>query len=252
MPGKSRSLFDAPMTVSQLTAELRELVSRAFPQIAVMGEVTNLTVHTSGHVYFSIKDEFAVLKCVLWSSKADRLQFKLQHGLSVVVRGKIDIYLPHGAYSLHVEEITPQGMGPLELAFRQLYEKLEARGWFHPENKKPIPLFPQRLGLVTSQSGAALQDMLRILNQRWQLTEIWVIPVPVQGPTAGRQIAETLRRLNALSPRPDVLILGRGGGSLEDLWAFNEEVVAEAIFHSSIPIITGIGHETDTTIADMV
>lgn len=252
MPAKQRTLFDDPMTVSQITAEVRDVVSRAFGKVVVVGEITNLTQHASGHVYFSLKDSHAVLKCILWASKAERLKFKLHNGLTLIVRGKIDLYPPQGTYSLHAEEVSPQGMGPLELAFRQLYEKLEARGWFSTEHKKPIPSFPKRLGLVTSTSGAALKDMLRILTQRWPLTEVWVIPVPVQGDTAGKDIAETLHWLNTLTQQPDLLILSRGGGSMEDLWAFNEEIVADAIFRCRIPIITGIGHETDTTIADLV
>jgi len=252
MPAKQRTLFDDPMTVSQITAEVRDVVSRAFGKVVVVGEITNLTQHASGHVYFSLKDSHAVLKCILWASKAERLKFKLHNGLTLLVRGKIDLYPPQGTYSLHAEEVSPQGMGPLELAFRQLYEKLEARGWFSTEHKKPIPSFPKRLGLVTSTSGAALKDMLRILTQRWPLTEVWVIPVPVQGDTAGKDIAETLHWLNTLTQQPDLLILSRGGGSMEDLWAFNEEIVADAIFRCRIPIITGIGHETDTTIADLV
>lgn len=252
MPAKQRTLFDDPMTVSQITAEVRDVVSRAFGKVVVVGEITNLTQHASGHVYFSLKDSHAVLKCILWASKAERLKFKLHNGLTLIVRGKIDLYPPQGTYSLHAEEVSPQGMGPLELAFRQLYEKLEARGWFSTEHKKLIPSFPKRLGLVTSTSGAALKDMLRILTQRWPLTEVWVIPVPVQGDTAGKDIAETLHWLNTLTQQPDLLILSRGGGSMEDLWAFNEEIVADAIFRCRIPIITGIGHETDTTIADLV
>lgn len=252
MPPKQRSLFDEPLQVSQLTFELRDLLARTYPKIAVIGEVTNLTVHASGHVYFSLKDSQAVLKCVLWASKAERLKFKIKSGLTLIVRGKIDIYPPHGTYSLVAEEITPKGMGQLELAFRQLYEKLEARGWFSEEHKKPIPSFPKRLGLITSLSGAVLHDMLRILQERWPLTDIWIVPVPVMGDQAAEHIAETLHWLNRLKPAPDLLILARGGGSMEDLWAFNEEILAEAIFQSRIPIITGVGHETDTTIADLV
>lgn len=252
MPLKQRTLFDEPYQVSQLTFELRDLLTRTYPKIAVIGEVTNLTVHASGHVYFSLKDNAAVLKCVLWASKAERLKFKIKSGLTLIVRGKIDVYPPHGTYSLVAEEITPKGMGPLELAFRQLYEKLEARGWFSEEHKKPIPSFPKRLGLVTSLSGAVLHDMLRMIRERWSLTDLWVIPVPVMGEQAAEHIAETLHWLHTLSPQPDLIILARGGGSMEDLWAFNEEILAEAIFHARIPIITGIGHETDTTIADLV
>lgn len=252
MPRTQRSLFDEPLQVSQLTNELRDVVSRTFAQVTVVGEVTNLSIPSSGHYYFSLKDSHAVLRCILWNSKAERLKFKITNGLTLIVRGKIDIYPPQGSYSLNAEEVTPQGMGQLELAFRQLYEKIEARGWFSAEHKKPIPMFPKRLGLVTSATGAAVRDMLRILKDRWPLTEIWIVPVPVQGEQAAGLIAEALNAVNRLQPSPDLLILSRGGGSMEDLWAFNEEVVARAIFESTIPIITGIGHEVDTTIADMV
>jgi exodeoxyribonuclease VII large subunit len=252
MPAKERSLFDEPLQVSQITAEIRDLLTKTYQKAAVVGEVTSLTVHASGHHYFSLKDSAAVLKCILWASKAERLKFKIKNGLTLIIRGKLDVYPQHGTYSLHAEEVTPQGMGQLELAFRQLYDKIEARGWFSEARKKSLPLFPKRLGLVTSLSGAALQDMCKVLKERWPLTDVWVIPVPVQGDQAAEHIAETLRWLNQLSPAPDLLILSRGGGSMEDLWAFNEEVVAHAIFHSRIPIITGIGHETDTTIADLV
>lgn len=253
MPTKQPTLFtDAPLTVSQFTGELRELLNDTYPDVAVIGEVTNLNKHISGHYYFSIKDSAAVLKCKMWSSSVKRLKFEMKNGLTIIVKGQLDFYPPYGECSLIASSITPQGIGPLELAFRQLYEKLEARGWFSPDRKKPIPPFPNRLGLVTSESGAVLRDMLRIIRERWSLTEIWVVPVPVQGETAAGNIAKSLARLNTLDPKPDLLILARGGGSIEDLWAFNEEVLAEAIFNSRIPIITGIGHEPDTTIADMV
>lgn len=253
MPTKQPTLFtDAPLTVSQITGELRDLLNETYADVSVIGEVTNLNKHISGHYYFSIKDSAAVLKCKMWSSSVKRLKFEMKNGLTVIVKGQLDFYAPYGECSLIASSIVPQGIGPLELAFRQLYEKLEAKGWFAPEHKKPIPPFPKRLGLVTSESGAVLRDMLRIIRERWALTEIWVVPVPVQGETAAGNIAKTLARLNSLDPQPDLLILARGGGSMEDLWAFNEEVLAEAIHRSSIPIITGIGHEPDTTIADMV
>ncbi|MBL8825144.1 MAG: exodeoxyribonuclease VII large subunit [Planctomycetia bacterium] len=253
MPTKQPTLFtDAPVTVSQITGELRDLLNETYADVSVIGEVTNLNKHISGHYYFSIKDASATLKCKMWSSSVKRLKFEMKNGLTIIVKGQLDFYAPYGECSLIASSIVPQGIGPLELAFRQLYEKLEAKGWFSPEHKKPIPTFPKRLGLVTSESGAVLRDMLRIIRERWALTEIWVVPVPVQGETAAGNIAKTITRLNSLDPQPDLLILARGGGSLEDLWAFNEEVLAEAIHRSSIPIITGIGHEPDTTIADMV
>ena len=252
MPATQTTLFDEPYEVSEITAELRDLLNEEYASIAVQGEVSNLKKHISGHYYFSLKDAQAVLKCKMWKSNTARLKFDMKDGLHVVVRGQLDFYPPHGECSLTAAEITPHGMGALELAFRQLFEKLQAQGWFDPARKKPIPLYPKRLGLVTSEKAAALQDMLRILRDRWPLTDIWIIHVPVQGDTAAPQIAKTLKWVNTLDPAPDLLILARGGGSQEDLWAFNEEVVAQAIFQSKIPIIAGIGHETDTTIADLV
>lgn len=253
MPTKQPTLFtDVPLTVSQFTSELRGLLQDTYSDVSVIGEVTNLNKHISGHYYFSIKDSGAVLKCKMWSSGVKRLKFEMKNGLTIIVKGQLDFYAPYGECSLIASSIMPQGIGPLELAFRQLYEKLEARGWFSLEHKKPIPTFPRRLGLITSESGAVLRDMLRIIRERWALTEIWVVPVPVQGEQAAGTIAKTIARLNSLDPQPDLLILARGGGTMEDLWAFNEEVLAEAIHRSTIPIITGIGHEPDTTIADMV
>lgn len=253
MPQKQPALFtEAPLTVTQFTTELRELLNHNYSDVSIVGEVTNLNKHISGHYYFSIKDSNAVLKCKMWASGVKRLKFEMKNGLTIIVKGQLDFYPPYGECSLIASAITPQGIGPLELAFKQLYEKLEARGWFSPERKKPIPAFPKKLALVTSESGAVLRDMLRIIRERWLLTEVWVVPVPVQGERAAAHIARTLNALNTIDSPPDLLILARGGGSMEDLWAFNEEIVAKAIFDSAISIITGIGHEPDTTIADLV
>lgn len=252
MPKNQPTLFTEPLTVSQLAAELRDLLQRTYSEITVVGEVTGLNKHVSGHYYFSLKDTNAVIKCKLWASNVRRIKFEMKNGLTVVIRGQLDFYPPYGECSVIAEDVTPKGIGKLELAFRQLYEKMEARGWFSEERKKPLPTFPKRLGLLTSLSGAVLHDMLHVIHSRWPLTDIWIVPIPVMGDNAAEHIAETLHWLNQLKPSPDLLILARGGGSMEDLWAFNEEVLAHAIVQSRIPIITGIGHETDTTIADLV
>ncbi len=186
-----------------------------------------------------------------------RMRFDLADGMRVIVRGKVTVYLPRGEYQLQIEEVQPKGIGPLELAFRQLKEKLSAKGYFDPVRKKPLPRLPRRVVLVTSPTGSAVRDMLEILGRRWPAVEVWVCPVRVQGDGAAAEIANAIRLLNRLG-KPggkspiDVLIVGRGGGSLEDLWSFNEEVVADAIFASLIPIISGVGHEDDFTIADLV
>src|SRR5262249_47916840 len=180
-----------------------------------------------------------------------RLKFDVQDGMEVIARGRLIVYVPRGEYQMQVEELQPKGVGPLELAFRQLKEKLSARGWFDPRRKKRLPRIPRRVVLVTSPSGAAVRDMLEILNRRWPGVEVWVSPVPVQGDGAAPKIAEAITRLNQLSGI-DVMIVGRGGGSLEDLWPFNEEVVADAIHASCIPVVSGVGHETDLTIAHLV
>jgi exodeoxyribonuclease VII large subunit len=241
-----------PLTVSEITLQIKEVLADVFADVTVVGEVSNLKYHTSGHIYFTLKDAGAQLKCALWSSKARRIKFQIENGQELIVTGKIDVYPMRGDYQLIAEAVTPKGMGSLELAFRQLYDKLQARGWFALERKRTLPRFPCRIGIVTSRTGAALQDMLLILKSRWPLCEIWIIHVPVQGDRAATEIAETITYLNQLFERPDVLIVGRGGGSLEDLWPFNEEVLATAMIASRIPIISAVGHETDTTIADLV
>jgi exodeoxyribonuclease VII large subunit len=248
-----RKLFDKePLTVAELTDLLRTMITRQFGEVHVTGELSNLKYHHAGNVYFTVKDAGAQLKCMLWNEDARRIKFKLADGQKVDLRGRLDVYPQWGHYQLYVKDIRPKGMGPLELAFRQLYEKLRERGWFETARKKALPKFPRRVGVLASPSGAAVRDILHILLKQWPVAEIWVVPVPVQGDGAADTIARALRWLNRLSIGPEVLILGRGGGSLEDLWSFNEEVLAKAIFESRIPIVCGVGHETDTTIADLV
>jgi exodeoxyribonuclease VII large subunit len=239
------------LTVTELTACVRELLEEAFPTVYVTGEISNLSRPSSGHIYLTLKDAGAQLGAAIWRSTVSRIRFDLKDGLEVVARGRISVYLPRGNYQLIIDQLYPKGMGALELAFQQLKEKLFQRGWFAEERKKPLPRFPRRIGLVTSGSGAAIRDMLRIIPRRWPAAEILVCPVQVQGDGAREQIAAAIGLLNRLQA-VDVMIVGRGGGSLEDLWAFNEEIVAAAIFHSMIPVISAVGHEVDYTIADFV
>ena len=206
---------------------------------------------SSGHVYLTLKDAEAQLRTVLWRGIALRLRHDLREGQEVIARGRLSVYVPRGEYQLVVEELHPKGIGALELALRELKEKLSGRGYFAPERKRPLPRFPQRVALVTSPTGAAVRDMLQILARRWPAVDVWICPVRVQGDGAGEEIAAAIGLLNQLRDI-DVMIVGRGGGSTEDLWAFNAECVAHAIYTSRIPVISAVGHEIDLTIADLV
>ncbi|MFO0919619.1 MAG: exodeoxyribonuclease VII large subunit [Planctomycetaceae bacterium] len=244
---------DAPqvLAVSDLTELLKSVVEETFPQVWVSGEISNLVRAGSGHLYFTLKDEHAQLKAVMWRTAAQRLRFQPHDGLEVIAAGPLEVYAPRGQYQIVVQQLQPKGLGALELALRQLQQKLSAEGLFAPERKRPLPAFPRRLALVTSPAGAAVRDLIQVISRRWPLVDLIVVPVAVQGDGAGQDIAEGLRKA-AQIPGVDLMITGRGGGSLEDLWAFNEEVVARAIAASPIPVITAIGHEIDVTIADLV
>lgn len=239
------------LTVSQLTAEIQDLLESAFPALWVAGEISNLSRPQSGHVYFTLKDESAQVKAVLWKTAAARLQFDLQDGLEVLCQGRLDVYPPRGTYQINVEAIHPRGMGALELALRRLREKLQAEGLFDVGRKRPLPRFPQRVGLITSPTGAAIHDILKVLHRRWQGIHVLVAPVRVQGEGAAREIAAGIELCNRVQPPLDCLIVGRGGGSLEDLWAFNEEPVVRAIAASRVPVVSAVGHEVDVTLADL-
>jgi exodeoxyribonuclease VII large subunit len=239
------------LSIGDLTRQVKGLIEGEFPEIWVSGEVSNLARPSSGHLYLTLKDSEAQLRTVIYRGVALRLKFDLKDGMEVIARGRLNVYVPRGEYQFSVEQLQPKGIGPLELAFQQLREKLFTKGYFDPKRKKRLPRFPKRVVLVTSPTGAAVRDMLEVLGRRWPATEVWVCPVPVQGDGAGLKIAEAIGRLNRILGI-DVLIVGRGGGNLEDLWAFNEECVAQAIFASHIPVVSGVGHETDHTIADMV
>jgi exodeoxyribonuclease VII large subunit len=243
---------DKVLSVSDLTREVKTLLEEAFGRVWVVGEVSNFKRHPpSGHWYLTLKDSGAQLRAAMFRGANLRVKFDVKDGMKVIARGRIGVYEQRGDYQLYIEELQPEGIGPLELAFRQLKEKLSAKGYFDPERKKPIPTFPRRIVLVTSPSGAAVRDMLEILGQRWPAVDVWICPVPVQGDGAAERIADGIRSVNRLGGI-DLIIVARGGGSLEDLWAFNEECVAQAIYESRIPIISGVGHETDLTIADLV
>jgi exodeoxyribonuclease VII large subunit len=237
-------------TVAALIAEVNDLLDQGFSGIRVEGEVTNASTSGRGHVYFSLKDDAAALDCVMWASRARHLKFELEDGLAVLALGSLTIYPQRGRFQMVVDDLQPQGVGALQLAFEQLKKKLEAEGLFAAERKQPLPALPNRIGIVTSATGAALQDMLKVLR-RFPNLEVVAAPALVQGEGAAAEIAAAVARL-VDSGRVNVIIVGRGGGSLEDLWAFNEEDVARAIAASPVPVISGVGHEVDFTIADFV
>ena len=250
-PGRDASRW----SVSQLVSRVSRAIRGAFPEkVTVVGEISNFTRASSGHLYFSLKDAEASIPCVMWQSMAKRLKFDPSDGLEVVAEGKVDFYEVRSAIQLYAEKLTPRGEGALELAFRQLREKLSAEGLFEPGRRKPVPRFPRAVGVITSPTGAAVRDIRRTLHRRWGGLAVYLVPVRVQGDRAAGEIAEAIRLLDAAAPRYriDTIIVGRGGGSIEDLWAFNEEPVARAIAEARTPIISGVGHEVDVTIADLV
>jgi exodeoxyribonuclease VII large subunit len=238
-------------TVSDLTARIRDLLAKNFTDISVQGEISNCRSATSGHYYFTLKDERAQVKCVLFKSQTRGMKFRPEDGLKMVVRGSLSVYEQRGEYQIYVETLEPVGRGALQLAFEQLKKQLEADGLFDGARKKPLPLLPNRIGLITSRSGAAVRDVVGILTRRFPNVHLTLYPVRVQGEGAAAEIVEALRYFQK-KLTADVILLVRGGGSIEDLWAFNEESVARAIAASAIPVISGIGHETDFTIADFV
>ena len=239
------------LTIGELTRAVKGVLEQDFASFWATGEVSNLKRHSSGHIYMTLKDAESQIRAVMWRSQAMRLRFDLREGMEVVVRGRLTVYVPRGEYQIQIEELQPKGIGALELALRQLKEKLQKLGYFAPGRKRPLPRFPARVALVTSPSGAAVRDMLEILGRRWPAVEVWICPVRVQGDGAAEEVAAAIRLLNR-AVGADVIIVGRGGGSTEDLWAFNAECVAHAIFQSLIPVVSAVGHEIDLTIADLV
>ena len=239
------------LTVSELTGLLRTSIEEQFSDVWLEGELSNLRAPGSGHVYCTLKDKTSQIRAVLFRSSAVRLRFVLQEGLQVLVRGRLTVYEPRGEYQIVLDTVEPKGVGALQLAFEQLKARLAAEGLFDQERKKPIPAFPRTVGVVTSLTGAAIRDILSVLRRRWPTLHILIAPVQVQGESAGHQIAEALTALNDLGS-VDVIIVGRGGGSLEDLWSFNEEIVVRAIAASHVPVVSAVGHEIDVTLADFV
>lgn len=244
---------DAILTPSQVSQYLKNMMDRdhLLSRLLVRGELSNYKMYPSGHHYFTLKDGEGALRCVMFRSDAQSLRFRPENGMQVIAAGRVTVFPRDGQYQLYCARLTPEGVGDLALAFEQLKEKLAREGLFDPAHKKTIPVFPGKIALITSPAGAAVRDMIRILGARWPLSEVRVIPVRVQGEEAPQEIAAALQWVN-LHHAADLIMTGRGGGSIEDLWAFNEEVVARAIFRSEIPVISAVGHEPDVTISDFV
>jgi exodeoxyribonuclease VII large subunit len=238
-------------TVSDLTALIRDLLARNFTDVSVQGEISNCRPATSGHIYFTLKDERAQVRCVFFKQQQRGMKFRPEDGLKVTVRGSVSVYEARGEYQIYVESVEPLGRGALQVAFEQLKKKLDAEGLFDPARKKALPLLPSRIGLITSPTGAAVRDVVRILKRRFPNVHLSLFPVRVQGEGAAEEIVQALAHFNR-KRSADVILMVRGGGSIEDLWAFNEEKLARAIASSAIPVISGVGHETDFTIADFV
>ncbi|MGA2608243.1 MAG: exodeoxyribonuclease VII large subunit [Terriglobia bacterium] len=245
--GPTKKIF----SVSELSQGIKNLLEREYPDVWVTGEVSNFRAAGSGHLYFTLKDATAQLRAVCFRNQARYLKFKPQDGISVIARGHLSVYEARGEYQLYVEYLEPAGLGALQIAFEQLKQKLAVEGLFDIARKKPLPLLPRAIGVVTSPTGAVIRDILRILRRRFRNMNVLIYPVKVQGEGAAEEIVEGVKYFNR-EPNVDVVIVARGGGSLEDLWAFNEEVVARAIAASGIPVISAVGHETDFTMADFV
>jgi len=243
---------ESVLTVSELTSTIKEILesNNELKNIAVRGEISNLTQHNSGHIYFTLKDEECQVSCAFFRGRNQYLDFKLEHGMKIIAKGSVEVYHTRGNYQIVVREIRQDGIGELHKKFLLLKERLGKEGLFDAKYKKPLPMFPNTIGIVTSLDGAVLHDMVKIIKRRWPFLEIIIAPAKVQGLDAAPTIVEGIELLNQLNV--DVIIIGRGGGSLEDLWCFNEESVARAVFKSKIPIISAVGHETDFSISDFV
>jgi len=238
------------LTVSALNEQIKSLLESTFSRILVEGEVSSFTYHSSGHLYFSLKDGNATIKCVMFRSNVARTKFRLEMGAKVVVEGSVGVYTPRGEYQLYATHIEPYGQGALALAFEQLKKKLQSKGYFEPSHKKPIPKHITSIALVTAKNSAALHDMLKIIEKRYKALNVYIIDTLVQGDMAAMQISKALKYADSLNV--DVIIAGRGGGSAEDLWAFNEEIVADALFALRTPVVSAVGHEVDVVMSDFV
>ncbi len=241
------------LSVTQINEYIRALISQdeVLSMIMVRGEISNLTIHRSGHIYFTLKDETSVLKSVMFRSNAQKVKFALKEGMNVIVYGRISLYTPSGQYQLYAEDIQPDGIGALYIAYEQIKEKLAKEGLFDASRKKPIPRLPMTVGIITSPTGAAIHDMINVMGRRFPLTKLLLYPALVQGDNAHKTLIAGIEYFN-LSKTADVIIIGRGGGSMEDLWAFNNVELAYAIAKSDIPVISAVGHESDFTICDFV
>ncbi|SFV58018.1 Exodeoxyribonuclease VII large subunit [hydrothermal vent metagenome] len=238
------------LSVSALNEQIKHLLEESFSRVFVEGELSRITFHSSGHIYFTLKDRDSAISAVMFRGNATKLKFRLEEGMKVVIDGAITLYKPRGSYQINCFSIEPSGQGALALAYEQLKQKLSVQGYFAPERKKILPKFPKKIALITSATGAALQDMLRVANARYRLLEIDLYDVLVQGESAAASIANAIKRADEKGY--DIIVVGRGGGSMEDLWAFNEEIVADAIFGAKTPIVSAVGHEIDWLISDFV
>jgi len=245
-----QTMSQSMMSVSSLNTKIKSLLEATFMHTLVEGEVASATYHSSGHLYFSIKDKESSIKCVMWRSSVAKMKFRIEKGMHIVVEGSVSVYTPRGEYQFQTVKIEPYGKGALALAYEQLKERLKAKGYFDTQRKTPIPKHITKIVLVTAKESAALYDMLKIIEQRWSLLEVLIVDTLVQGEAAAAQIARSLRYADTLEA--DVVIVGRGGGSAEDLWSFNEEVVADAVFSMQTPVVSAVGHEVDVMISDFV
>ncbi len=258
MQAKKNSSARHVYTVSEITQDIKLILEANFNDVWVEGEVSGFTKTPKGIMFFSLKDNTSLLKCVMFNSHGASVKFEIKDGMNLICFGRIGVYEKDGKYQLYVQQVEPKGIGSLQLALEQLKEKLEKEGLFAAEHKKPIPYLPSKIGVVTSLSGAAIKDILKVLDRRFSDVQIIINPAQVQGESAKEEISQAIRDFNLFNervPAPErieVMIVGRGGGSIEDLWAFNEEIVARAIYNSKIPVISAVGHERDWTIADLV
>ncbi|MFN3385596.1 MAG: exodeoxyribonuclease VII large subunit [Candidatus Thermochlorobacter sp.] len=246
-------MFDGQIfSVSKLSERIKEVLEQSISSVRLRGEVSNFKKQTSGHLYFTLKDASAQINAVMWRSYAEKLRFEMKDGLELVVEGEVQVYMPQGRYQVSCFSAQPVGEGYLQQEFLRLFEKLRTAGLFDEARKKPLPRLPERIGIITSPTGAVIEDMRRILGRRYPAAELILYPARVQGEEATKELIAGVRYFNTMKPRPDVLILARGGGSIEDLWCFNDEALAHEIFRSEIPIVSAVGHETNFTIADHV
>ena len=249
---KKTNAPSSPLSIFDLTLAVKYRLQKEFDGIWITGEISGFSQAASGHCYLTLKDARSQINAIIWRSTAERLQFEIENGQEVLCYGSLDVYPQRGTYQFIIERVEPQGLGSLEMAFRQLHAKLERQGLFDQDRKKPLPKFPRRVAVVTSPASAAIRDFLQVLQRRWGGLEILVIPAKVQGPGAAQQIANGIEICSRLTPAPEVIVVTRGGGSKEDLWCFNEEIVCRAIANSTIPVLSGVGHEIDVSLCDLV